>query len=83
MSSQISVSLTLSFADSSTRVYTIEDVSDEDVSDVKDNIIAVNANANGQYAPLYQTFVSPSGFSFVNISAAKITSVEEDVIYNG
>lgn len=71
------------FADSTEKTMIIEDVPQEDVGDIKDNILAVNENLNGAYNALYNTFISNAGASFTGIISGKLVTVEEDVIYNG
>ncbi len=80
---QSNVGLTLSFADLSSRTITIEDVPAQNLMQIKSKVKAVNANVDGAYNALYQSFVSNDGDNFVSISSAKIVSIEEDVIYNG
>ena len=81
MSTQSNVTVVLGFADSSEK--SIEDVPDEAVGDIRDIVLAINLNANGEYNPFYQTFLSNGGASFSSITAAKLVSVEEEVVYNG
>ncbi len=81
-SEQINLSLTLAFADSE-KIFTIEGIPEDGVPDIKDNILAVNANQNGAYDALYATFLSNAGASFVGITAGRIVSIQEEVIYNG
>lgn len=83
MSTQSNVTVVLGFADSSEKSFTIEDVPDEAVGDIRDIVLAINLNANGEYNPFYQTFLSNGGASFSSITAAKLVSVEEEVVYNG
>ena len=83
MSSSSNVVVTLLYDDNSTRTYTFENVASEDLGDVKDKILAINANANNEYANFYQTFVSNDGEPFTKIESAKIVTIEEEVIYSG
>ena len=71
------------YDDNSTRTYTFENVASEDLGDVKDKILAINANANNEYANFYQTFVSNDGEPVTKIESAKIVTIEEEVIYSG
>lgn len=77
------VTVTLLYADSSTRNYTFEDVADEDLRNVKSVVKTINKNENNQYASFYATFISPDGAAVSKIDAARILSVEEEVLYNG
>ena len=83
MSSSSNVVITLLFEDDSTRTYTFENVNSADLPDVKSKILAINANANNEYANFYQTFISPYGEPVTKIESAKIVTTEEEVIYNG
>ena len=77
------VVITLLYNDGDTRNITFENVASADLPDVKDKILAINANANNEYANFYQTFVSNDGEAVVKIESCKIISVEEEVIYSG
>ena len=75
------VVITLLFEDDSTRNITFEDVTASDLPDVKHKIIAINENANNEYENFYKTFVSDDGAQVIQIAAAKIISIEEEVVY--
>lgn len=75
----INVAITLAFQDSTSRTYTFSGVEEEAVSDVKDKVLAINANMSDAFKT---TFVSNSGSQCVMISAAKIISITEEVIYS-
>lgn len=77
------VVVTLLYNDGDTRNITFENVANADLPDVKDKILAINANANNEYANFYQTFVSDDGEAVVKIESCKIVSTEEEVIYSG
>lgn len=77
------VVVTLLYNDGDTRNITFENVASADLSAVKGKILAINANANNEYANFYQTFVSDDGEAVVKIESCKIVSVEEEVIYSG
>jgi len=77
------VVITLLYNDGDTRNITFENVASADLPDVKDKILAINANANNEYANFYQTFVSDDGEAVVKIESCKIVSTEEEVIYSG
>ena len=77
------VVITLLFEDDSTRNITFEDVTGSDLPDVKYKIIAINENANNEYENFYKTFVSDDGAPVIKIEAAKIISIEEEVVYSG
>lgn len=77
------VVVTLLYNDGDTRNITFENVADADLPAVKDKILAINANVNGEYANFYQTFVSDDGEAVVKIEACKIISTVEEVIYSG
>ena len=84
MSSQVNnVVITMLFADGFSRNYTFEGVADADLDSVKSKIQAINANANNEYENFYKTFVSSDGEPVTSISAAKIVTVSEEVIYSG
>lgn len=84
MSSQTNnVTITLLYADDTTRNYTFEDVSADDLDDVNDKINAINANENNAYENFYKTFVSEDGAAVTSISACKLTNITEEVIYSG
>jgi len=75
----INVAITLAFQDSTSRTYTFSGVEEEAVPDVKDKVLALNANMPDYFK---RTFVSNAGASCVMISATKIISITEEVIYN-
>lgn len=77
------VVVTLLYNDGETRNITFENVASADLPDVKDKILAINENANNEYANFYQTFVSDDGEAVVKIESCKIVSIEEEVIYSG
>lgn len=76
------VTVTLLFEDYSSRSYTFEDVSDNDLPNVKDVVLAINQNENNQYAAFYSTFISNDGAPVTKIEAARIVSTEEEVLYS-
>ena len=77
------VVVTLLYNDGDTRNITFENVASNDLPAVKSKILAINANANNEYANFYQTFVGDDGEAVVKIESCKIVSVEEEVIYSG
>lgn len=77
------VVVTLLYNDGDTRNITFENVASNDLPAVKSKILAINANANNEYANFYQTFVSDDGEAVVKIESCKIVSTEEEVIYSG
>ena len=77
------VTVTLLYDDDSTRNYTFENVAAVDLPNVKDVVLAINKNQNSQYAAFSSTFISNEGASVASIDAAKIVSIEEEVLYNG
>ena len=77
------VIVTLLYNDGKTRNITFEEVSSSDLSSVKSKIMAINTNANNEYANFYRTFISDDGEAVVKIESCKIVSIEEDVIYSG
>ena len=77
------VTVTLLYDDDSTRNYMFENVAAVDLPNVKDVVLAINKNQNSQYAAFYSTFISNEGASVTGIDAAKIVSIEEEVLYNG
>ncbi len=74
-----SVILTLAFQDSTSRNYTFSGVDDAVIGDVKDKVLAINANVPANFRT---TFVSNDGAQCVMIAAARIVVTEEEVIYN-
>ena len=83
MSIKNNVTVTLLYSDDSTRNYTFENVAAVDLPNVKDVIKAINKTQDSQYAACYSTFISNEGASVTGIDAAKIVSIEEEVLYNG
>ena len=77
------VTVTLLYDDDTTRNYTFENVAAVDLPNVKDVVLAINKNQNSQYAAFYSTFISNEGASVASIDAAKIVTIEEEVLYNG
>lgn len=77
------VVVTLLYNDGDTRNITFENVASADLSAVKGKILAINANANNEYANFYQTLISDDGEPVIKIESAKIVSIEEEVIYSG
>lgn len=77
------VVVTLLYNDGDTRNITFENVASNDLPAVKSKILAINTNANNEYANFYQTFVSDDGEAVVKIESCKIVSTEEEVIYSG
>ena len=77
------VVVTLLYNDGDTRNITFENVASNDLPAVKSKILAINANANNEYANFYQTFVSDDGEAVTKIESCKIVSIEEEVIYSG
>lgn len=76
------VTVTLIFDDDSTRSYTFENVADNDLPNVKAVVKAINKNENNQYAAFYSTFISNDGAAVTGIDAARIVSIEEEVLYS-
>jgi len=76
------VIITLLYDDYTTRTYTLEDVSAYS-SDIKEKILAINANANNEYENFYKTFVSPYGDKVTKIESCKVVQTVEEVIYSG
>ena len=77
------VVVTLLFEDDSTRNITFEGVAGEDLLSIKAKINAINENANNEYSNFYQTFISDDGEPVIRISACKIITTQEEVIYSG
>lgn len=76
------VTVTLLYQDGDTRSYTFENVAADDLINVKSVVLAINKNENNQYAAFYSTFISPDGSPVEEIEAARILSVEEEVLYS-
>lgn len=75
----LNVSITLAFADSTTRTITFKGVSAEEAEGVRAKIKALNANLPESFA---NTFISKIGAKCTMISKAQIIWEEEEVIYN-
>lgn len=71
--------LTLAYQDSTSRNYTFTGIEDSEVGEIADRIKAINANMPATFA---QTFVSSTGAPCVMIAAAKVVTVEDEVIYS-
>ena len=76
------VTVTLLYQDGDSRSYTFENVADNDLPNVKGVVKAINKNENSQYAAFYSTFISPDGAAVEKIEAARIVSIEEEVLYS-
>lgn len=76
------VTVTLLYQDGDTRSYTFENVASNDLMAVKSVVKEINKNENNQYAAFYSTFISPDGAAVEKIEAARIVSVEEEVLYS-
>lgn len=76
---ETSVIITLAFKDSTSRNYTFSGVEEEAVGDVKEKVQAINAAMPETFS---RTFVSNDGAECVMISAARIVTTEEEVIYS-
>ncbi|MBR6439033.1 MAG: hypothetical protein IKS65_07625 [Bacteroidales bacterium] len=76
------VTVTLLYTDATTRNYTFENVAAVDLPNVKGIVKAINKNENNQYAAFYSTFISPDGAAVEKIEAARIVSIEEEVLYS-
>lgn len=74
------VTITLAFADATTRNIKFSGVDDEELMDIPDKVIAINANFPPTVAT---TFVSAIGAHSTMITKAVITSTSEEVIYSG
>lgn len=73
------VILTLAFKDATSRNFKFTGVDNEALPDVKDKILAINADMPSTFAT---TFVSNGGASCVMIRAAQIITINEEVIYS-
>lgn len=73
------VTITIAFADATTRNIKFSGVDGEALLDVSDKVIAINANFPPSVAT---TFVSAIGAHSTMITKAVITSTTEDVIYS-
>ena len=76
------VTVTLLYQDGDSRSYTFENVASNDLMSVKSVVKAINKNENNQYAAFYSTFISQDGTAVEKIEAARIVSVEEEVLYS-
>ncbi len=79
METTLSVVITLAYDDATRRNYTFSGVAEEEIADVKDRILAINANMPANFR---STFVSEGGTQVKMIAAGKIITLEEEVIYN-
>lgn len=75
----VQVVLTLAFRDATDRKFTFNGVDQSVLSDVKDKVLAINANMPEYFA---KTFVSDNGAECIMISGAQIITTEEEVIYS-
>ncbi len=79
METEYNVAITLAYQDAEKRTYTFSGVEAAELEEVRDRVIAINNNMPAAFS---RTFVSNSGASCVMIASAKITVIEEEVIYN-
>lgn len=83
MSTVISAQVELTYADDDTRTYTLPSIPSSVASQVQSRILAINAGTAENVEAFRQTFVSEGGASFVSISAGTVTTVIEEVVYDG
>lgn len=83
MSTVTSAQVELTFADDDKRTYTLPSIPSSAASLVGSRIMAINAGTAENVAAFRQTFVSNGGASFVSISAGTVTTIVEEVIYDG
>ncbi len=84
MATTISVSLIITFEDLSEKSFSVDGVPSASANPItiRNKINAIN-NDPVVYAPFRSLFLSNEGSPFSSISGARITSVDEEVIYNG
>lgn len=79
MEETYSVILTLAYEDATRRNYTFNGVEPEEFGEIKDRILAINADMPANFK---STFVSDDGAQCKMISAGKFLVVREEVIYS-
>lgn len=79
MEVETSLVLKLAYQDATSRNYTLSGVSTTAISQIKNKVIAINANMPENFA---RTFVSDIGARCVMISSARLVTTEEEVIYS-
>ena len=75
----ISVTITLAFADATSRNFKFNGVTSEAVDNMSDKVRIINANMPANFAT---TFVSDNGAQCVMISELKSVKTTEEVIYS-
>lgn len=85
MATTNSATLTLEYADATTRTITFNDVATSALGNIKANAIALNTTLADSVtgAAYHETFISDAGAPIKKISKAKYTVTEEQVIYRG
>ena len=83
---QIEAHITMTYADETTRAYTLPSIASayaEDTDTMKGRIQAINNGTAQNVSDFRKTFVSAAGASFVSISAASMIETTEEVVYSG
>lgn len=85
MATTISAVLTMAYDDGTTRNYTFDGITDAAAAALKARVLAFNTTLadNTQNAAYRETFISDDGQPVKEISKAKYTATEEQVIYRG
>lgn len=85
MATKNEIGLTFEYEDGATRNYNFTGMNNQALSDLKTNVIALNATIadSVQGAAYHDTFISNDGAPVRRISKAKYIVTEEQVIYNG
>lgn len=85
MATTNSIGLTFEYDDGTSRTYTFTGMADNALTNLKTRVLAMNTTLadNTQNVPYRDTFVSDDGAPVKQISKAKYTVTEEQVIYRG
>lgn len=85
MATTNTATLTLEYADTSTRNVTFSDVATSALGQIKARALELNAAIADETtgAPYRATFISDDGAQITKIKAAKYVVTEKSVIYNG
>lgn len=79
MESELSLVMTLAYEDATRRNYTFGGVEPEEAGEIKDRILAINADMPANFK---STFVSDGGAQCKMIAGGKLIYTEETVIYS-
>lgn len=71
--------ITVLYQDATSRTYTLPDLRDEALTDIKSKVKAINQNMPENFST---TFISENKAPAIKIGKAQIISTEEEVIYS-